>query len=183
MQAILLIGIPASGKTSFYVDRFLQTHMRLSLDVLRTRRREGELFESCLRLRQPLVIDNTNVSAGERAAFIGPARESGFDVVGYFLESDLAACLERNAARKGKAFVREEALYSAAARLAVPTLQEGFGELHQVKMTPKGFRAQALRARPIAKAPSGPPWGPDEHADPSEDSPRKGRRPRLQIRD
>ena len=72
MEAIVLVGVPASGKTSFCAERFVHTHVRLSPDVLRTRKREMELFETCLRLKQPLVIDDTNAQADQRARFLVP---------------------------------------------------------------------------------------------------------------
>ena len=48
MEAVLLIGIQASGKTTFYLERFSRTHLRLNLDMLRTRRRERLLLAACL---------------------------------------------------------------------------------------------------------------------------------------
>jgi hypothetical protein len=43
-EAVLLIGIPGSGKTTFYRERFFNTHVRLSLDLLKTRERESALL-------------------------------------------------------------------------------------------------------------------------------------------
>ena len=48
MQAVIFIGIQATGKTTFYVQHFLNTHLRISLDVLRTRHREARFLETCL---------------------------------------------------------------------------------------------------------------------------------------
>lgn len=135
-----MIGIPASGKTTFYTDRFVHTHLRLSLDVLRTRKRESELFEACLRLKQPVVIDNTNVSRGERARFIAPARMVGFSVVGYLFEADLGACLARNSKRLGKGRIRDAGVVAALERFEPPVLNEGFDAIHSVQLSPKGFK-------------------------------------------
>jgi predicted kinase len=55
MEAVVLIGIQASGKTTFYQQRFFATHVRISLDLLRTRE------------QQRFVVDNTNITAAERA--------------------------------------------------------------------------------------------------------------------
>jgi len=49
MEAVLLIGIQASGKTTFYRERFFDTHIRISLDMLRTRERERVLMNACWR--------------------------------------------------------------------------------------------------------------------------------------
>ena len=41
METVILVGIPGSGKTTFYRERFFETHVRISLDMLRMRDREG----------------------------------------------------------------------------------------------------------------------------------------------
>ena len=64
---ILFIGIPASGKSTFYHrvldDRNLDY---VSLDVLGTRARERAAFEAALAARRSIVIDNTNVTKTRR---------------------------------------------------------------------------------------------------------------------
>lgn len=70
MEAVIFIGIQASGKTSFYKERFFETHVRLSLDMLKTRHRQRLLIEACVAAQQPFVVDNTNVRQEERAEYI-----------------------------------------------------------------------------------------------------------------
>ena len=65
-EAIIFIGLQASGKSSFYHAKFSHSHMRLNLDMLRTRNREKILLEACLRAKQSFVIDNTNSTLTER---------------------------------------------------------------------------------------------------------------------
>lgn len=74
MEAVLLIGIQGAGKTTFYRERFFRTHVRLSLDMLKTRRRLDVLLGACIEAKQPFVLDNTNVTIAERAHAIAPAR-------------------------------------------------------------------------------------------------------------
>ena len=54
----LFIGIPASGKSTFYhrvlEDRNLDY---VSLDVLKTRKREWTAFEASLKARRSVVVD------------------------------------------------------------------------------------------------------------------------------
>jgi predicted kinase len=40
MELVLFVGLQASGKSTFFVERFLRSHVHLSLDVLKTRHRE-----------------------------------------------------------------------------------------------------------------------------------------------
>ena len=56
MEVLVLMGLQATGKSSFYRERFFRTHVRISLDLLRTRARERAFFETGLRTGQRLVI-------------------------------------------------------------------------------------------------------------------------------
>ena len=89
MEAVLLVGVQASGKSSFFAERFSDSHVRINLDMLRTRHREGLLLDACIRMKQPFVVDNTNLERKRRAKYIEPARSAGFRIVGYYFESPL----------------------------------------------------------------------------------------------
>jgi len=137
MQAVILIGIQGSGKTSFYRERFADTHTRISLDVLRTRTRERQLLEECLKTGKPFVIDNTNVRASERASYISQAKAAGFRVVGYYFRVPLKAAIARNNRHKPGEVVPVPGLIAAFKRLEPPVAAEGFDELYTVELTPK----------------------------------------------
>ena len=143
MEAVLLIGIQGAGKSTFYCRRFFHTHVRLSLDLLKTRRREMTLLEACLGARQPLVVDNTNVTADGRARYIRPAKAAGFRVTGYFFEPDPKGSLRRNNLREGKRRVPPAGLFGTLKRLQRPSPDEGFDELRRVLISESGeFRAE-----------------------------------------
>lgn len=78
MQAILFIGIQAAGKSTFYQQQFFATHIRLSLDMLKTRHREQLLLRACLEAKQPFVVDNTNTTLAKRGVYINAAKLPGF---------------------------------------------------------------------------------------------------------
>lgn len=137
MELIILIGIPASGKSTFYRERFFDTHVRINLDMLRTRVKEKKLFEACLAARIKVVVDNTNPTPVDRRRYIESARARGFRVVGYYFESELAACAERNRNRAERV-VRPAGLEAVRARLVRPTSEEGFDELWHVRVDPAG---------------------------------------------
>lgn len=138
MTAVILIGIPASGKSTFYQQRFFFTHVRISLDMLKTRQREMFLVEACLAARQPFVVDNTDVSTKERARFIAPARAAGFRVIGYHFDTTVGEALERNRQRKGRGRIPDKGVAGVAGRLEMPTPGEGFDELWHVKIDGAG---------------------------------------------
>lgn len=135
-QAIILIGLQASGKSTFYVNQFLHTHVRINLDMLRTQRREQGLLDCCLSIKQSFVIDKMNLEQAQRAVYIQAAKAAGFRVEGYLLESNLAACLERNRHRTGKQHIPEIAIRGSIKRLEWPSLAEGFERLWHVHQLP-----------------------------------------------
>ena len=144
MQAVILIGIQAAGKSTFYRQRFFDTHVRINLDMLRTRHREDLLLEACLQARQALVVDNTNLSVQVRSKYFR-LRAAGFRMIACHFVTDLEGCLARNAQRTGKARIPEAALASAATRLEAPTFQEGFDEIFRVHLEPDGtFRVETV---------------------------------------
>ncbi len=117
--------------SSFYKERFFDTHVRINLDMLRTRRREAILLEACLRAGQRFVVDNTNPTAADRRRYVVPARGRRFRLVAYFFDVPLEVALRRNAARPGRR-VPDRAVRATHRRLERPTTDEGFHEIHLV---------------------------------------------------
>jgi predicted kinase len=138
MQTIIFTGLQASGKSSFYRQRFFNTHIRINLDMLRTRKREATLLRACLEARQPFVVDNTNPTTAERALYIEPARLAGFSLVGYYFLPDPTACLARNASRQAEERVPPQAIWATLKKLQPPSLSEGFDAMYSVQAAPDG---------------------------------------------
>ncbi len=134
MEAIIFIGIQALGKTSFYKARFFETHVRLSLDMLKTRHRERLLVEACVAAKQPFAVDNTNVRRAERAEYILQARAGRFRVLGYFFEPQVEQALSWNQQRGGKAVIPVPGLLGTLKHLERPHLGEGFDHLYRVQV-------------------------------------------------
>ena len=144
MQAIVFSGIQASGKSSFFKERFVDSHVRINLDMLRTRHREAVLLHACLEARQAFVVDNTNLLAAERAGYIRQARGAGFSVVGYRFQVALVQALARNEVRACRTPVPSHALRGAARRWEPPTWAEGFDALFDVWARDGDFRVQEV---------------------------------------
>ncbi len=138
MQAVIFIGIQATGKTTFYCQHLINTHLRISLDLLRTRRREREFLETCLRTHQRFVVDNTNPTVEDRKRYIEPARAAGYEVVGYYFDSEIQAALARNAQREKGAKIPVPGLWAAHAKLQIPSPEEGFDKLYYVRIVGEG---------------------------------------------
>ena len=145
MEAIILCGIQATGKSTFCRERFFSTHVRLNLDMLRTRHREEVLLQACLSAKQPFVVDNTNVTRAERERYVVAAKNAGFRVIGYYFESRVSDALVRNATRLPEMQISERGVKGTAGRLERPAAAEGFDELYYVRIEAAGFTVEAWR--------------------------------------
>ncbi|MDQ4149797.1 MAG: AAA family ATPase [Actinomycetota bacterium] len=134
MQAIVFCGIQGSGKTSFYRERFFESHVRINLDMLKTRHREAILLKACLDALQPFVVDNTNPTPEERARFVRPATAAGFDVICYFFEARPREAIARNADRSGRSKIPIAGIVGTYRRLSKPKREEGFTALYRVRI-------------------------------------------------
>jgi predicted kinase len=139
MKGVIFIGLQASGKSTFYLSNFYKTHLRLNMDMLRTRNRENILFNACLESKQPVVIDNTNPTIEEREKYINGFKANRFEIMGYYFASSLDECLERNALREGKERIPDIGLKGTFNKLQLPEYSEGFSQLYYVTMKSSGF--------------------------------------------
>ena len=132
MELLVFAGIQGSGKTTFYRDRFLATHVRLSLDLLKTRQREDILLHACFAAQQPVVVDNTNATAAQRKRYVQLARAANFRPVLYFFDVSTRVAVARNATREGKNRVPNVAIFGTQKKLQRPTAAEGFDGIFRV---------------------------------------------------
>ena len=137
-SAVIFIGIQGTGKSSFYLERFFHTHIRLNLDMLKTKHRLRLLFYACLEAGQSFVLDNTNPSREFRAEFIAQSKAAGFRIAGYYFRSDIASALARNSERSGSARIPDRGVLGTYKQLEIPQRSEGFDDLYYVHIDPDG---------------------------------------------
>jgi predicted kinase len=143
-EAVVLMGLPGAGKSTFCRERFFRSHVRINLDMLRTRRREQLLLRACLEAQQSFVIDNTNPERADRARYLVPARAAGFHCVGYWIRAEVSEAMGRNAQRSGRERVPDAAVRGTARKFEAPEIAEGFDALYAVVLTPDGYAVTAL---------------------------------------
>ncbi len=140
---VLMVGIPGSGKTTLCRERLFPSHLYISLDQLRTRSAEAELFAFALNRRKSCVIDNTNVNAAERRRYIELAKAvKDVRIIAYCFAPDLGGCVARNGKRVGRAHVLESAIRGRLAMFEPPDFSEGFDEINDVAVSENGFKVR-----------------------------------------
>jgi predicted kinase len=145
---VLAIGLPGSGKTSWFKRHNIRA---LSSDLLRQllfddpeEQRYQDLIFSNLRsmlkarmiARRPTnYVDATNLSPHDRHTWIKLARDYGYDVHAVFFDVPLDVCLERN--RRRHRVVGEDVMRRMAAKFRPPTFEEGFSKITVVRVKKK----------------------------------------------
>ncbi|MBI4906864.1 MAG: AAA family ATPase [Acidobacteria bacterium] len=146
MKLILLVGLPGSGKSTYAAAQKLpvlssddtrallldditnQSANRIVFAMLR------RLLRARLELRRPVTcIDATNLTRAERRQYIRTAQLYGAAIEAVYFDVPLDVCKQRNLARERN--VPDDIMDRMAARLRVPTLEEGFTRVEYVRAT------------------------------------------------
>jgi predicted kinase len=145
-ELAVLVGLPGSGKTTFFRQRLAATHEHVSKDLMGSVRRRGDrqmaLVEQALAAGRSVAVDNTNPARADRAPLIAAARARGARVVAYLLLTPVREALARNRGREGRQRVPAVAIHAIAKRLEIPTVDEGFDAVYQVAAEGGAFRVQ-----------------------------------------
>jgi predicted kinase len=140
MRVAILVGLQASGKTTFYRRHLAATHAHVSKDNFRNARkpqkRQLRLMSEALAAGRSIAVDNTNPSAAEWTPLITLARSFDAAVIGYWFPPDVEACIARNAARDSP--VPDVGFFTTLRLLRRPTLSDGFDELYSVTINDTG---------------------------------------------
>ncbi len=136
MQAIIFCGIQGSGKSTYYQQHFFNTHVRISMDLLRTRHREKQFMELCIRTSARFVVDNTNPTIADRQRYLAPALAARYEIICYHFIAELEEALLRNAQRSGKALIPEKGIWGTFKSMQNPAFTEGFHRIFHVYPQP-----------------------------------------------
>jgi predicted kinase len=134
LEAIIFCGIQATGKTTFYQQNFMNSHVRISMDLLKTRNRERRFLQLCIDTQQKLLVDNTNPSKELRKNYIDIAKSAGYKIIGYYFQSKINDALIKNDHRRETERIPELGIRGTFNKLEIPSFDEGFDELYYVKI-------------------------------------------------
>ena len=140
MEAIILIGIQGCGKSTFYKEKYLNSHMRISNDLLKTKTRENLLLEYCKNTNLSFVVDNTNITKNTRKKYIQFAQSLMIPIIGYYFKTDIERSIKLNQKRTGKEFVPEIGILGTYKKLELPSIDEGFTQLYYVDYMDNNFK-------------------------------------------
>ena len=147
-DCVIFVGLPASGKTTFYRERFAASHRHISKDLwpntANKPSRQARELRSALGAGQAVVVDNTSPSIADRHAIIAIARELGARVIGYYFSAGTREAVGRNRGREGRDRVPAVAVFTTAKRMVVPTRDEGFDELYRVAIVDDRFEVSSM---------------------------------------
>ena len=143
MQVIIMMGLPASGKSTLANSLGKKV---LASDVIRLQHPElsststtiwtmmKKMLRQCIENDGDVVIDATNVSVKDRDRWLSVIKKEkakGFQIFTslYIMTTPKDVCLERNKHREAR--VPDVAIYSIAKRWENPTKEEYFDEIKQ----------------------------------------------------
>ncbi|MGZ3645545.1 MAG: AAA family ATPase [Ktedonobacteraceae bacterium] len=138
MELIILIGLQASGKSTFHRTRFVETYEHISKDLLKSSKnknknqKQAERIEKAFLEQRSVIIENTHVTVQDRQMLIDIGRRYDATIIGYYFEPDVSSSRRRNRQREGKAQVPEQAIFITAHKLEPPSYAEGFDTLYYV---------------------------------------------------
>ncbi|MFV2176698.1 AAA family ATPase [Actinomadura sp. LOL_016] len=142
VEVAVLVGLQASGKTTFYRARLAGTHVHVSKDLFpKARRRQARqmrLVAEALEAGRDVAVDNTNPSPDEWAPLVEVGRRSGARTVAYWFPPDVALTMRRNALRPAEIRVPDVGVYATLKRLRRPGPADGFDELWTVRPDGRG---------------------------------------------
>ncbi|MDN3295252.1 ATP-binding protein [Streptomyces ficellus] len=151
LDMAVMVGLQASGKSTFYRQHLSGGHVLVSKDLFprgarNKQRRQMRLVDAALAAGRPVAVDNTNPSPEEWAPLIALGHAHGATVTAYWFPPDVGGSLGRNAAREGRERIPDIGIHATHKRLRKPTVADGFDAVLEVRFDGHG----GFEVRPAA---------------------------------
>ncbi|CAO3608788.1 unnamed protein product [Cunninghamella echinulata] len=136
-ELILLIGAPASGKSSFAQKYIIPNDYEyINQDTLKTKAKCINACEKALKEEKSAVIDNTNSTVEARSQFIKVAKKYNIPVRCFMFTADIELCKHNNYYRsiykKERPLLSEIVFRVYSSQYQPPTLKEGFSKIESI---------------------------------------------------
>ena len=144
---VLMVGTPASGKSTFIQEHNVKNYKVVSRDTIRFSflkdnedyfAHENEVYKVFVNTTKEeldkgnnVIADATFLSEGSRTKFLRALGKSleNTKVTAVMMKTPLEVCLERNEQRQGRAYVPRGVIRRMDAQKTVPAIEEGFDEV------------------------------------------------------
>ncbi|MEV6738288.1 ATP-binding protein [Streptomyces sp. NPDC051104] len=143
LDMAVLVGLQASGKSTFYTQHLSGRYALVSKDLFPRRarnkqQRQMRRVQEALAAGRPVAVDNTNPSPQEWGPLVEAGHAHGATVTAYWFPPDLTGSLRRNAAREDRARVPDVGVFATLKRLRRPSPADGFDAVREVRFDGRG---------------------------------------------
>lgn len=131
-QMIIMVGPPASGKSTVAQEYISKDFVHINQDTLRTLEKCLQLAQLAIFLNKSMIIDNTNPNLTVRKPYLEMTRGTNYKKIAIVMETPKSLCQLLNSSRSAKSSVP---LVPAIAynifykKYEKPTESEGFDEI------------------------------------------------------
>ncbi|VDK36000.1 unnamed protein product [Taenia asiatica] len=138
---ILMVGYPASGKSTFCNNHLSQLgYAIISRDVLKDMKKCVAKCEQMLKAGSSVVVDNTNVTAASREPFLKTTKSLGVPAYACVMQTSLDHCRHNEMFRqltvKNHSKISSIVFNQMKKNYQPPTKNEGFEEIFDVPFVP-----------------------------------------------
>lgn len=139
-EMILLVGLPASGKSTFARTHFLSKgYVHINQDTLKTKAKCMKEIQRALLEGKSVIVDNTNPSATVRKEFLSIAKSHNVNARCFLMELDEALAHHLNFYREKTERIRripDVAFHIFRKHFIEPSVEEGFDAVIKVPWIP-----------------------------------------------
>uniref|UniRef100_A0A6B2LH99 Uncharacterized protein n=1 Tax=Arcella intermedia TaxID=1963864 RepID=A0A6B2LH99_9EUKA len=139
---IIMVGMPASGKTTFVTQYLLpKGYVHINRDTLKTQPKCLKMTKEALHNKKSVVIDNTNPSVEARSHYIQVAKSFSIPCRCFLMSTPMKLAAHLNGYRENKSNyqikrIPETAYNVYESKFEKPKESEGFTEIRKINFVP-----------------------------------------------